>query len=269
MRRRHERRQDPCGRPSVIIECRGDPPRPTRASRGPRRPTCPHVMFVRRKIFRAKRAHGGRSRFGRTLKARTTKGRVRPVRKTKTRKARSSTAKSHPRGRKRVRGGAYPGLAPRAGRQKGVLYRAASAAKGRRILPTQPSKSLGWWDQYIVTDGSNCYNIDPYASMYSFHTAFGWGLDIGTMLGNIRTESPFTLVGGAYVLQPTLYVNGQTFVDIYPASNASVRFEVGLFTGWKTTTTTLASKSFSRMESQYQDPCRSCFRLDRCVDERL
>lgn len=193
-----------------------------------------------RKVFRAKRAHGGRSAFGRfhSTKSAKTRRTVRVSRKTKAagrKGARSKSAKSTGRGvskRRRVTGYRSGGgvLVRGAANNRGQFYREASGIQGRAIGKSGPRKTGNWWDQYIYTDGTTTTNIDPHASTILFGWMFLPGDHVSTMLTNIRTESPFTLTGGSYVLQPTLYVNGQTVVDIYAASNTSVRFELCLYT---------------------------------------
>lgn len=198
-------------------------------------------MFHGRKVFRAKRAHGGRSALGfrRFAKSAKTRRTVRVSRKTKAGvKARTTkTTKSGFKGRqvKRARRGTGyregDGVLVRGARNhRGKFLREASGFRGRAIGRSGPLKAGNWWDQYIYTDGTTTANLDPHVSTYVFGWMFLPGDHVSTMLTNIRTESPFTLVGGSYVLQPTLYVNGQTVIDIYAASNTGVRFELCMFT---------------------------------------
>lgn len=81
-------------------------------------------------------------------------------------------------------------------------------------------------DRYISTKATNAFTIDPDSAVYTFMAGWGWGSDVGAMLTNIRTESPFSLVGGAYLYQPTLQVFGYTTIDFVAAGNVSVHVEL-------------------------------------------
>lgn len=63
-----------------------------------------------------------------------------------------------------------------------------------------------------------------------FNRLWGGGLQIAEMLSQVRTESPYTLVGGAYLYQPTLLVSGYCDFYIYPAGVSDINFEYVLWT---------------------------------------
>lgn len=97
-------------------------------------------------------------------------------------------------------------------------------------------------DQLIVTNQTVADTVDPDLSDVNFDTFWGWGPDIGSMLTNIRAESPFTLVGGAYLYQPTLQVYGYSTLDVVAAGNSDVHFEAIMFTPvGRTAVTTVAT----------------------------
>lgn len=75
-------------------------------------------------------------------------------------------------------------------------------------------------DQYIITTPTLAAGINTNKQDF-FISQFGLqGPDVGTMLANIRTESPYVLSGGGNVLQPTLYVKCYSEAKIINTGNA-------------------------------------------------
>lgn len=85
-------------------------------------------------------------------------------------------------------------------------------------------------DQFISTAPSYADFIAPGKSNYAFAQLWGWGQDVASMLTNIRAETPFTLVGGGSLYQPTLKVYGYATFDICVTGNADVVGEFVVFT---------------------------------------
>lgn len=129
------------------------------------------------------------------------------------------------------------------------MRRGASAIKMLRMFTKRAEGRgrSGPLDRYISTKATNAFTIDPDTSVYSFMAGWGWGSDVGTMLTNIRTESPFTLGGGANLYQPTLQVFGYSTIDLVAAGNVAVHVELIVCTPnfGRTGTGTLASTSAS------------------------
>jgi len=200
---------------------------------------------ARRSTFKRAASAKGRSKK---------KGTMRTMRKVKSAKtsrlvrARGAKRRKVPGGRAGGRYRSGGGVLVRGARQHRAQYnREASGIKGHAIGSSGPLRSGKYWDKYIQTAGTTNLNVDPGASNQVFGYAFFPGDDFATMVTNIRTESPFTLVGGAYVLMPTLYVCGYTVFDVYAASNSSARFELCLFTSrdTKVLTPTTALTTFA------------------------
>jgi len=100
------------------------------------------------------------------------------------------------------------------------------AKRVRRFQRRVTGGRKGPRDQLIVTYPTAASTCDPDRGNYFFFQGWGWGDDVGTMLTNIRTESPFTLVGGGSLYQPTLKVYGYTTIDIVAAGNSRIQGEL-------------------------------------------
>lgn len=85
-------------------------------------------------------------------------------------------------------------------------------------------------DQYVHTGITLAATIDANSSDVVCGHNWGGGNDVGTMLTQIRAESPFSLVGGAYLYQPTLIVRGFSVLDIVATGNSALNVEVVVFT---------------------------------------
>lgn len=108
------------------------------------------------------------------------------------------------------------------------VRRGASALGMLRMFTKRAngSSKTGPWDQYIYTGTTSAITIDPGSSSTVAHSLWGWGSQVGTMLSNIRLEAPSTLIGGAVLMQPKLYVYGFAQFDIVPAGNSPIAYEL-------------------------------------------
>lgn len=68
----------------------------------------------------------------------------------------------------------------------------------------------GPYDTTTFTDNQVYATIAAGSQTISSVKSWGWGSEIGQLLSDIRSESVYTLVGGSYVLQPTLCAEGYT-----------------------------------------------------------
>lgn len=174
-----------------------------------------------RKVYGYGRAYGARKAYsykGSTVKRRRTASKkrvVRAVRSTKKFKS-GSVRRSVAIARFRRRG------------VGGRVRRGASAIKMLRMFQKRNGSigSRAPVDRYIVTSSTTAQTVDPDTSTQVYAAGWGWGSDIGFLLANIRTESPFTLVGGAYLYQPTLHVYGYSTIDFVSTGNIGIEVEI-------------------------------------------
>lgn len=95
-------------------------------------------------------------------------------------------------------------------------------------------------DHYIITTPTALGSCDPGQRVEFWYNLWGTGAHIANMLTNIRTESPFTLGGGANLYQPTLLVSGWAELEILPAGVSPLHYEVAAGTPFNTTAATIA-----------------------------
>lgn len=100
--------------------------------------------------------------------------------------------------------------------------RGASTTKRSAVWPRGTPKA-GPVDKYVVTtpsladaSGSNSQGVYFCAGVLS-------GLDVGNILTNIRTEATSTLLGGANLLQPNLFIRALQVLRVFNAGNANIR----------------------------------------------
>lgn len=125
------------------------------------------------------------------------------------------------------------------GRKRRVIRSARAIGRGARIVGRvqRPKLSLrripGPADKYTLTGDTARVNVLAARASELFQQHWGYGTAIGSILGFIRTESPYTLVGGTgatTLLQPKLVVEGHTTTTFVAAGNARVFGEMRIFT---------------------------------------
>lgn len=139
-------------------------------------------------------------------------------RKISSRKA-SSSSKSYA-GRSRKFGGRSAGRFRRFKRNGGVLsllrkFKARSRGVGRQ----------GPADRYILTHETTAATVDPDLSDTIVADLWGGGVMVGALLSAVRGEAISTLLGGAFLYQPTLKVYGFSTLDVVAAGNSDIIIE--------------------------------------------
>lgn len=99
-------------------------------------------------------------------------------------------------------------------------YKARSSGVGRK----------GPADRYIYTQPTVAETIKPDLSFIGVAALWGYGPRVGKILTQIRDESPFTLVGGNYLYQPSVKVYGFSTIDLAAVGNSAIDFEFVIYT---------------------------------------
>lgn len=92
-------------------------------------------------------------------------------------------------------------------------------------------------DTLQVPSPSANFNFDAGNSQYVFQDLWGTGAYVAEILTNVRAETPFTLVGGASLYQPTIAVHGWSDLYIYSPAVSDLHFEYVVYTPWGAGTT--------------------------------
>lgn len=190
-----------------------------------------HGSVKRRRLFTRVKAVGRTARLSsRKVSFKRTKG---SKRKFSTKKGVRSLFKSSQRFKRQkatagfnsYRGATVTGRigGGRVQRRGAGWIRGRVAALGRKIM----GKGLrGARDHYIVPGDSIAVSCDPALRNETWINVWGTGDHIALMLTAIRNESPYTLGGGANLLQPTLLVSGYSEIEILPVGVSPIHYEI-------------------------------------------
>jgi len=173
--------------------------------------------------------YGSRNRTG-SRKRRTSVGR-RKVRVTRRRPASVGRRRTYGTKRRRSTNGS------RKGSRKSTKRTRISSGPERRFkdVSTNVHKGSGpkkWVrgcprsgpaDKYLFTSGTSIIIVAPSSRTITYGGYNCDGTSIATLLANIRTESPYTLIGTTALLQPTLYVRCMSQAVIYNSGNATLK----------------------------------------------
>jgi len=151
------------------------------------------------------------------------------------------------RGRGMVRGQSRKSSSVGRGYGGGKRRKVAQSRKRGSSTTQRPSlwpkgtPKAGPVDKYVVTtpslpdaSGSNAQGVYFCAGVIS-------GLDVGNLLTNIRAENTSALVGGAVLMQPSLFIRALQILRVFNAGNANIKGSYQICTFRTSTTSTLSN----------------------------